>query len=93
MTGSPATAMARGFAASPGIAGPADMTDAAGLPPGWVARRIPAGVWLFEEPEPAPARAVELEWMVPDPARPIVVVDGRGGVRAVGGRLSRALIG
>lgn len=57
-------------------AGPADVT---GLPAGWVARRIPAGVWLFEEPEPAAARAAELRWPVPDPARPIVVVDGRGG--------------
>ncbi|MDN3354758.1 hypothetical protein [Actinomadura sp. DC4] len=48
------------------------------LPAGWAARRVPAGVWVFEEPEPAPARAAELRWPVPEPARPILVVDGRG---------------
>jgi hypothetical protein len=48
------------------------------LPPGWAARRIPAGVWLFEEPAPAPARLAELRWPAVDAARPVVVVDGRG---------------
>jgi hypothetical protein len=67
-------------------AGPPGTPEPAGLPPGWLARRIPAGVWVFEEPEPAPARAVELGWPVPDPARPIVVADGRGepALRAAG---------